>query len=243
MNDVSCLADQSEAFANFLTVSRKFGLSCTYVFYTIYPARHHWKMIFSQTKIFNFFPGLGQASFITGTLFSYCSAYKYNYVPKRDFWINRLYFDISNSTNKQCLTIDTRDINDLGPAKFRTEADNNKEQICYYKRKKKDTSFNSFLALRKKTSSAGEIIFSIVNIIDKTNKNKNIYFEINDELSDFKNDGVQYNRKFRRISEGDNIREKSTDRRDRQQRRNDRRVSKKPRFLSKKISHPRRDVP
>ena len=234
MDDVSCLADRSEAFANFLTVSRKFGLSCVYAFHTIYPARHHWKMIFLQTKIFNFFPGSRQASFITGILFSYCSKYKYNYVPKRDYWINRLYFDISNSTNKQCLTIDTRDINDLGPAKVRTEADNNKEQICYYKRNKKDTSFNSFLALRKKTSSVGEIIFSIVNIIDKTNKNNNIYFEINDELSDFKNDGVRYNRKFRRVSEGDTIREKSTDRRDKQQRRNDRRVSKKPRFLSKK---------
>ena len=219
MDDVSCLADRSEAFANFLTVSRKFGLSYVYVFHTIYPARHHWKMIFLQTKIFNFFPGSGQASFITGILFSYCSKYKYNYVPKRDFWINRLYFDISNSTNKQCLTIDTRDINDVGPAKFRTEADNNKEQICYYKRNKKDTSFNSFFTLRKKTSSAGEIIFSIVNIIDKTNKNNNIYFEINDELSDIKNDGVRYNRKFRRISKGDTIREKSTDRRDRQQRR------------------------
>ena len=75
------------------------------------------------------------------------------------------------------------------------------------------------MALRKKTSSAGEIIFSIVNIIDKTNKNNNIYFEINDELSDIKNDGVRYNRKFRRISKNDTIREKSTDRRDRQQRR------------------------
>ena len=87
-----------------------------------------------------------------------------------------------------------RDVNDLGPAKFRTQTDNNKEQICYYNRNKRDTSFNSFLAVRKQTSSTNEIIFSIDKVIDKTNRNNNIYFEINDELSDFKNDNVQCRR-------------------------------------------------
>ena len=33
------LADKSESFANFLTVSRKFRLTCAYIFHTIYPAR------------------------------------------------------------------------------------------------------------------------------------------------------------------------------------------------------------
>ena len=78
--------------------------------------------------------------------------------------INRLYYDISNSTQKQCLTIDTRDVNDLGPFKFRTRADNGTEQICYYNKNKKDTTFNSFLAVRKETSSVSEIIFSIVKV-------------------------------------------------------------------------------
>ena len=35
MDDVLSLADKSETFANFLTVSRKFGLTCPYVFHTI----------------------------------------------------------------------------------------------------------------------------------------------------------------------------------------------------------------
>ena len=61
----------------------------------------------AQTKIFNIFPGKIQASSIIKVLSSFCSRYKYNYVPKRDLWINRLYFDISNSTDKHCLTIDT----------------------------------------------------------------------------------------------------------------------------------------
>ena len=39
MDDVLGLADKSEAFANFLTVSRKFGPTCVYGFHTIYPTR------------------------------------------------------------------------------------------------------------------------------------------------------------------------------------------------------------
>ena len=36
---VSDLADKSEEFSNFLTVSRKYGFSCLYVFHVIYPDR------------------------------------------------------------------------------------------------------------------------------------------------------------------------------------------------------------
>ena len=194
MDDVSSLADRSEKFPNFLTVSRKFGLTCVYVFHTIYPGRQNCQMIISQTKVFNTFPGSVQASTIIGMLSSFCTRYKYNYMPKRDHWINRLYFNIFNSGTKQCLTIDTRDINDLGAAKFRTQADSNKEQMCYYNRNKRDNNFNFFLAARKQTSSATEIIFSIVNIVDKTNRNNAIYSDINDKLSDFKNGNVQYKR-------------------------------------------------
>ena len=79
---------------------------------------------------------------------SFAGRYKHNYIPHRDLCTSQLYFEISNSTEKQCLTIDTRDINDLGLAKFRTQAHNDTEQICYYNRNKKETSFNSFLAVR-----------------------------------------------------------------------------------------------
>ena len=45
MNNVSRLSDKSEDFANFLTLSRKFGFSCIYVFQTMYPTRPSWQMI------------------------------------------------------------------------------------------------------------------------------------------------------------------------------------------------------
>ena len=55
MDDVSGLADKPEAFAYFLTVSRKFGITCVYVFHAIYPTRQNWQMMLSQTKLINIF--------------------------------------------------------------------------------------------------------------------------------------------------------------------------------------------
>ena len=129
MDDVSGIVDKSEEFANFVTVSRKYRLTCAYIFHTIYLTRLHWKMILSQTKIFNFFPGSIQATAIIKILSSFTSRYKHTYIRHRDLWTNHLYLEISNLTQKQCLTIDTRDVNNLGPAKFRTQADNGTEQI------------------------------------------------------------------------------------------------------------------
>ena len=57
MNDVSGLADKSDEFANLLTVSRKYEVTCVYIFHTVYPTKQNWQMILSQTKVFNFFPG------------------------------------------------------------------------------------------------------------------------------------------------------------------------------------------
>ena len=124
MDDVSGLADKSNDFANFLTVSRKCGLTCVYIFHTIYPTRQNWQMIMSQTKIFNFFPDSVHASSVIKILSSFASRYKHNYIANRNLWTNRLYYEISNSNQKQCLTIDTRDVNELGPRKVRTQADN-----------------------------------------------------------------------------------------------------------------------
>ena len=76
--------------------------------------------------------------------------------------------------------IDTRDVNDLDQAKFRTQADSGTEQICYYNRNKNSTSFISFLAVRKGKSSPFEINFSIVKVVDKTKRQDVIYSEISD---------------------------------------------------------------
>ena len=108
MDDVSGLADISDEFANFLTFSRKYGLTCVYIFHTIYSTRQNWQMIMSQTKILNFFPGSVQASSIVRILSSFGNRFKNIYIPNRKLWIYCLYFEISNCRQKQCWTIDTR---------------------------------------------------------------------------------------------------------------------------------------
>ena len=149
MDEVSGFADKSDNFANFLTVSRKYGFACLYVFHTIYPNRQNWEMIMAQTHIFNFFPCLIHSGKILKTFSLFGNQYKNSYVPSQNIWLNKLYFDISTSKEKQCLTIDTRPINNLGPGKFRTSAENNQEQVCYCNRGRSDAHFNSFLAKRR----------------------------------------------------------------------------------------------
>lgn len=68
------------------------------------------------------------------------------------------------------LTIDTRPINDLGPGKFRTSADNGQEQVCYYNRGKNDTHFNCVFAKKELTSQSTNIKFSIVKVAANLNK-------------------------------------------------------------------------
>ena len=159
MMSLSGLADGSN---DFLTVCRKYSFSCLYVFHTIYPGRQNWEMIMSQTHIFNFFPGSIHNSRILKTLSLFASQQKNTYLPNKNVWLNKLYFQISNSQEKKCLTIDNRDVNEFGPAKFRTSADNREEQTCYFNRNKSDTHFTSFFAQR----TQGEPIqFSIVKQI------------------------------------------------------------------------------
>ena len=74
-----------------------------------------------------------------------------------------------------------RHINNLAPSEFRTGAENDKKQICYFNYNKKDRIFNRFLAVRKETST-GEIIFSIANLIDKSNKFEDSYYKLGDKL-------------------------------------------------------------
>ena len=162
MDDVSGLADKSEEFSNFLTVSRKYGFSCLYIFYTIYPGRQSWEMIMAQTHIFNFFPGSIHSGRILKTLALFASRQRHTYLPNNQVWLNKLYFQISNSKEKQCLTVDTRDVNNFRPGKFRSSTENNKEQTCYFNRSNSDSRYKSYVA---KCINQDKLVFSISNQI------------------------------------------------------------------------------
>lgn len=120
----------------------------------------------------------------------YCNRYTYEYIPQRYLWLNRLYFETSNSPEKKWLTIDIRNVNTLQPSKFRTGAENDKEQICYFNHNKKDRVFKRFLAVRKQTSG-WEILFYIVSLIDKSGKSEDTYYKISNEIREFNIDRIQ----------------------------------------------------
>ena len=77
-----------------------------------------------------------------------------------------------NSKEKKCLTIETRDVNELGPQKFRTSADDGEEQVYYFNRNKSDTDFTSFIAKRILNRSQ-MLTFSIVKVNSDFNLVKN----------------------------------------------------------------------
>ena len=123
-----------------------YGFSCVYFFHTIYPGRQSWEII-SNTYFF-FFSWIDTYWENTKTLALFASRQKNTYLPNQQVWLNKLYFQISNSKDKKCLTVDTRDVNDLGPGKFRTFAENNSEQTCYFNRNNSDSRYSSYLAKR-----------------------------------------------------------------------------------------------
>ena len=80
------------------------------------------------------------------------------------------------------MTIDTRDVNELGPGKYRTSANNRGEQTCYFKSNKSDTHFTSFF---DKRIQAEPIRFSIVKpISDFELVSKSLNIELNSSVSD-----------------------------------------------------------
>ena len=138
MDDVSGVADVSKEFANFLTVSRKFGYNCVYVFHVIVPASQIWPKIISQTNIFNFFPASVPHNTVSKSIQSNCILQSKKYVPARSLWLNRVFTDLANSHENLCLTIDCGYINKNGTGRYRSSADNPEKQVCYFSKPNDD---------------------------------------------------------------------------------------------------------
>ena len=115
-------------------------------------------MILSQTKIFNIFPSAVQLGNISKLLTNNCDRETLKYIPKRELWINRLYFEIANRKDYSCLTIDC---GKGGPSKYRTEADNNVRQTCFFSQKKKYRVFDRFISHNLEPDNRDSFIFKI----------------------------------------------------------------------------------
>ena len=112
--------------------------------------------------------------------------------------------------------------NSIGPSKYRTSDESDTRQICYYNRNKKDKLFNRFLSERKQCADE-DITFEIKTITEETNDGNINYYELNNELDEFKygfsnDDRRNSKRTIQQSSRRENTGEKS--------------VRKKPKLLS-----------
>ena len=186
-DDVSGLADNSNKFANFLTVARKYKYNCVYIFHTIYPEKATWKTILSQTNIFNIFPASVSLSSVRRILDGSCVRKSSKYIPRSQLWINRLFIELANKSKKVCLTLDCSNTNRDGPSRFRSDADNPDKQVCYFNSPTDKQVFNEFIARRIKSKEfENEIQFEITDVKSKTNKN--VVFDISSKIEKLVNE-------------------------------------------------------
>ena len=122
-------------------------------------------MILFQTKIFNIFPSAVQLGNLSKLLSNNCHRETLKYIPKRELWINRLYFEIANRKDYSCLAIDC---GKSGPSKYRTEADNNVQQTYFFSQKKKHRVFERFTSHNLEPDNKNSLIFKI-ELTDKNN--------------------------------------------------------------------------
>ena len=180
-DDVSGLADHSNKFASFLTVARKYKYNCIYIFHTIYPEKATWKTILSQTNIFNIFPASVSLNSVKRILDGSCVRKSSRYIPRSLLWINRLFIELANKSQKVCLTLDCSNTNRDSPSRFRSDADNPDKQVCYFNTPTDEQVYNEFIARRIKSKELkNEIQFEITDV--KSKANKNVVFNISSKI-------------------------------------------------------------
>ena len=186
-DDVSGLADTSKKFASFLTVARKYGYNCVYIFHTIYPEKSNWRTILSQTNIFNIFSASVSLDMVRKILEGVCIRKTSKYIPHASLWISRLFIELANRNDKVCLTLDCSNTNRDGPGRFRSEADNPDNQLCYFNSANDEQVYNTFVSKRIKSSESEEDFhFKIIEVKSKTNKN--ISFDTTNRLQELNRD-------------------------------------------------------
>ena len=159
MDYVSGVADVSKKFVNFLTVSRKFGYNCVYVFHVIFPASQIWQNIISQTNKFNVFPSRVPHNTVVKIIQSNCILQSKKYIPARSLCVNRVFNDLANSHEKHCLTIDCDYINQNGPGRYRSSTYNPEKQVCYFNMPNDYVFYNTFISKQIKAEKLNDGIY------------------------------------------------------------------------------------
>ena len=152
MDDVSGIADSCKEFADFLTVSRKYRYHCVYVFHIISPNKEIWQKIISQTNIFNIFSLQYSPQFLK-ILQNNCVQQTTKYVSVHSMCLNRVFIDLANTNQRNCLTIYCSSINQDEPPRYRTNTHNPVEQVCYFNEARNDQLYNIFISKQIKSGN------------------------------------------------------------------------------------------
>ena len=185
IEDVSGLADESKKFAAFFTVTRKCNYNGVYIFHTVFPEKSNWRLILSQTNIFNMFPASVSINSVRKILEGTCSRKTKKYILQNAFWLNRLFFDLANTNDKICRTFDSSGVNKDRPGRFRRKADNPEFQVWYFNSKNHKQVYNECISQRiNNDENENDFHFKIVRQKSKTNKN--VTFESSEELDNLK---------------------------------------------------------
>ena len=156
-DNISGLADDSKKFVSFLTVAQKYSYNCVYIFHTIYPEKANWRTILSQTNIYDIFPATISLIDVRKILEGACIRKISKYIPQASLWISKLFIKLANRNDKVCLTLDCSNTNKDGPGRFRTDADNPDNQVCYFNSANDEQVYNEFVSERIKTPNSEKI--------------------------------------------------------------------------------------
>ena len=120
-------------------------------------------------NIFNIFPSSVPFHTVSKILQSNCVLTTIKYVPVHSMWINKLFIDLANRDEGNCLTTDCRGINKNGPGRYRTKADNPEEQVYYFNQIRNDQVYLVFISERIKSGNFEKgIYFKIDRVESKT---------------------------------------------------------------------------
>ena len=64
--------------------------------------------------------------------------------------LNRVFSDPANTDERRRLTVDCSDVNQNGPGRYRTQADDPEKQVCYFNKPCNDELCNIFISNRIK---------------------------------------------------------------------------------------------
>ena len=138
-DDMSTIANKSNAFSYFLTVSRKYGYTCVYILHNLMQNNSDiWQLILANTNIIVLFKSLTISSPIVNILYQNAVHNTSKYIPRQDLWLFNVYKDLykisfsyTDQQQQPHLMIDNRPENDKTLGRFRAATDSRDKQICF----------------------------------------------------------------------------------------------------------------